>query len=185
MSIIAAEMLALQRLYEWKKTAPGRIALTQPMGIAMLNAEAVTRAGEGAALRAGSLAGPAPAGRQRDAGPARTAGLPGGGDHRLDGGQRHHHAHLQGQAQPHRGNLLGALRALGVFEQQGDLAGRVRPARWRAAQAATGLHIRQLWWRRCAPGCRGKSPRCDCDQALGDAAQPCRPGNWKPVDEGM
>jgi long-chain acyl-CoA synthetase len=28
----APEMLALQRLYHWEKTAPGRIALTQPMG---------------------------------------------------------------------------------------------------------------------------------------------------------
>jgi len=37
MSIIAPELLALQRLYEWEKTAPGRVALTQPMG------EGVTR----------------------------------------------------------------------------------------------------------------------------------------------
>jgi long-chain acyl-CoA synthetase len=32
MSTSAPEMLALQRLYHWEKTAPGRIALTQPMG---------------------------------------------------------------------------------------------------------------------------------------------------------
>ena len=32
MSTVAPEMLALQRLYHWEKTAPGRIALTQPMG---------------------------------------------------------------------------------------------------------------------------------------------------------
>ena len=29
---VAPEMLALQRLYHWEKTAPDRIALTQPMG---------------------------------------------------------------------------------------------------------------------------------------------------------
>ena len=32
MSAIASEYLALQRLYQWEKTAAGRIALTQPMG---------------------------------------------------------------------------------------------------------------------------------------------------------
>ena len=32
MSNVAPEMLALQRLYHWEKTPPGRIALTQPMG---------------------------------------------------------------------------------------------------------------------------------------------------------
>ena len=32
MSAVAAELLALQRLYHWEKTAPGRIAMTQPMG---------------------------------------------------------------------------------------------------------------------------------------------------------
>jgi len=32
MTTIAPEFLALQRLYHWEKTAPGRIALTQPMG---------------------------------------------------------------------------------------------------------------------------------------------------------
>jgi long-chain acyl-CoA synthetase len=32
MSIIAAEFLALQRLYHWEKTEPNRVALTQPMG---------------------------------------------------------------------------------------------------------------------------------------------------------
>lgn len=32
MSKIAAEYLALQRLYHWEKTAPHRVALTQPMG---------------------------------------------------------------------------------------------------------------------------------------------------------
>lgn len=32
MSTVAPEMLALQRLYRWEETAPGRIALTQPMG---------------------------------------------------------------------------------------------------------------------------------------------------------
>ena len=32
MSAIASEYLALQRLYQWEKAAPGRIALTQPMG---------------------------------------------------------------------------------------------------------------------------------------------------------
>ncbi len=29
---VAPDMLALQRLYHWEKTAPDRIALTQPMG---------------------------------------------------------------------------------------------------------------------------------------------------------
>ena len=32
MSTVPAELLALQRLYYWEKTAPDRIALTQPMG---------------------------------------------------------------------------------------------------------------------------------------------------------
>ena len=32
MSTVPSEMLALQRLYHWEKTAPDRIALTQPMG---------------------------------------------------------------------------------------------------------------------------------------------------------
>jgi long-chain acyl-CoA synthetase len=32
MSLIAPEFLALQRLYHWEKTAPNRVALTQPMG---------------------------------------------------------------------------------------------------------------------------------------------------------
>jgi len=32
MSQIAPELLALQRLYHWEKTAPNRVALTQPMG---------------------------------------------------------------------------------------------------------------------------------------------------------
>ena len=32
MSTIPSDMLAMQRLYQWEKTAPGRIALTQPMG---------------------------------------------------------------------------------------------------------------------------------------------------------
>ena len=32
MNTTATDMLALQRLYHWEKTAPGRIALTQPMG---------------------------------------------------------------------------------------------------------------------------------------------------------
>ena len=32
MSAIASEYLALQRLYQWQKAAPGRIALTQPTG---------------------------------------------------------------------------------------------------------------------------------------------------------
>ncbi|HEX7438349.1 MAG TPA: AMP-binding protein [Caldimonas sp.] len=32
MSTIPSDMLALQRLYHWEKTAPNRIALTQPMG---------------------------------------------------------------------------------------------------------------------------------------------------------
>lgn len=32
MSSVSPEMLALQRLYHWEKTAPERIALTQPMG---------------------------------------------------------------------------------------------------------------------------------------------------------
>jgi long-chain acyl-CoA synthetase len=32
MNIVPSEMLALQRIYEWERTAPGRIALTQPMG---------------------------------------------------------------------------------------------------------------------------------------------------------
>ena len=32
MSTIASDMLALQRLYQWEKTAPDRIAMTQPMG---------------------------------------------------------------------------------------------------------------------------------------------------------
>jgi long-chain acyl-CoA synthetase len=32
MSTVSPEMLALQRLYHWEKTAPGRLALTQPMG---------------------------------------------------------------------------------------------------------------------------------------------------------
>lgn len=32
MNNASLEMLALQRLYHWEKTAPGRIALTQPMG---------------------------------------------------------------------------------------------------------------------------------------------------------
>ncbi|MFZ2293730.1 MAG: AMP-binding protein [Polaromonas sp.] len=32
MNTVATEMLALQRLYYWEKTAPDRIALTQPMG---------------------------------------------------------------------------------------------------------------------------------------------------------
>ena len=32
MSIIAPDYLALQRLYHWEKTAPNRVALTQPMG---------------------------------------------------------------------------------------------------------------------------------------------------------
>jgi long-chain acyl-CoA synthetase len=32
MSIVAAEFLALQRLYHWEKTEPNRVALTQPMG---------------------------------------------------------------------------------------------------------------------------------------------------------
>ena len=32
MTAVATEMLALNRLYHWEKTTPGRIALTQPMG---------------------------------------------------------------------------------------------------------------------------------------------------------
>jgi len=32
MSLIAPDYLALQRLYHWEKTAPNRVALTQPMG---------------------------------------------------------------------------------------------------------------------------------------------------------
>jgi long-chain acyl-CoA synthetase len=32
MSQVASELLALQRLYHWEKTAPNRVALTQPMG---------------------------------------------------------------------------------------------------------------------------------------------------------
>ena len=32
MSTVPSNMLALQRLYEWEKTAPDRIALSQPMG---------------------------------------------------------------------------------------------------------------------------------------------------------
>jgi len=32
MSTVPFEMLALQRLYHWERTAPDRIALTQPMG---------------------------------------------------------------------------------------------------------------------------------------------------------
>jgi long-chain acyl-CoA synthetase len=32
MSQVSADLLALQRLYHWEKTTPGRIALTQPMG---------------------------------------------------------------------------------------------------------------------------------------------------------
>jgi long-chain acyl-CoA synthetase len=32
MSQVAPELLALQRLYHWEKTAPNRVALTQPMG---------------------------------------------------------------------------------------------------------------------------------------------------------
>ena len=32
MSKIAPDLLALQRLYHWEKTAPNRVALTQPMG---------------------------------------------------------------------------------------------------------------------------------------------------------
>ena len=32
MTKIAPDLLALQRLYHWEKTAPTRVALTQPMG---------------------------------------------------------------------------------------------------------------------------------------------------------
>ncbi|MDP3836046.1 MAG: AMP-binding protein, partial [Hydrogenophaga sp.] len=32
MTQVAPELLALQRLYHWEKTAPNRVALTQPMG---------------------------------------------------------------------------------------------------------------------------------------------------------
>ncbi len=32
MSLVPSEFLALQRLYHWEKTAPNRVALTQPMG---------------------------------------------------------------------------------------------------------------------------------------------------------
>ena len=31
-SIIAAEALALQRLYHWERNAPERVALSQPLG---------------------------------------------------------------------------------------------------------------------------------------------------------
>ena len=36
MSKVSSDMLALQRLYLWEKTAPARIALTQPMGDAVV-----------------------------------------------------------------------------------------------------------------------------------------------------
>ena len=36
MSKVSSDMLALQRLYLWEKTAPGRITLTQPMGDAVV-----------------------------------------------------------------------------------------------------------------------------------------------------
>ena len=32
MTTVPNQLLALQRLYEWEKTTPDRIALTQPMG---------------------------------------------------------------------------------------------------------------------------------------------------------
>ena len=32
MNAVKQESLALQRLYHWERTAPGRIALSQPMG---------------------------------------------------------------------------------------------------------------------------------------------------------
>ncbi|MEO5607803.1 MAG: AMP-binding protein, partial [Polaromonas sp.] len=36
MTTVSSDMLALQRLYHWEKTAPDRVVLTQPMGKGML-----------------------------------------------------------------------------------------------------------------------------------------------------
>ncbi|TMH00918.1 MAG: hypothetical protein E6H79_16185 [Betaproteobacteria bacterium] len=51
---------------------------------------------------------------QREARPARADELPGRRQPAVDGRERIHHADLQGQAQPHRGGVRRAVRALGA-----------------------------------------------------------------------
>ena len=106
--------------------------LGQPLGIVMLNADAA--AALGGARRPGGargLAGRAPDEGQRRARSARAARLPGGGGRAVVGGERLHHADLQGQAQPDRGGLRAAVRTLDREPPAGGLAhrlaGRGRP----------------------------------------------------------
>ena len=89
--------------------------LGQPLGIVMLNADSVARLADRRARSEleQSLAAHLKT-HQRHARPARAAAVHRGRDHRLDGGQRHHHADLQGQAQPHRGPVRALLRGMGV-----------------------------------------------------------------------
>mmetsp|Transcript_22407 Transcript_22407/g.88726 ORF Transcript_22407/g.88726 Transcript_22407/m.88726 type:complete len:265 (-) Transcript_22407:875-1669(-) len=85
----------------------------------------------GRAHRTDGRAVQAPGRRQCAAGPARAARRAGADQDPLDRGQRLHHADLQGQAQPHRGGLLGQLRELGQQEEQGHLR-RLSPHRAQA-----------------------------------------------------
>ena len=79
------------------------------------------------AQRARNLTGQPPQGHQRHAGPARATAVHRDRHHRLDGGQRHHHAHLQGQAQPHRRPVCAALRSLGGVGQEGRVGQGLTP----------------------------------------------------------
>ena len=94
--------------------------LGQPLALLMLNAEAVGTAARRRRRKAeleASLAEHLKA-HQRDARSARAARLPGRDDRGLDGGQRPHHADLQGQAQPHRGPVRRQLRERWVGQRK-------------------------------------------------------------------
>lgn len=97
--------------------------LAQPLGIVMLNAETVAHCQNGAARAAleSSLAQHLTS-LNATLEPHEQLKCLVACHQRLDGGEGPHHAHLQGQARPHRRAVLGALRALGGFGQKGDLA---------------------------------------------------------------
>ena len=141
--------------------------LGQPLALIMLNDEANKQVDNGGKSRARGLARRAPETRQRHAGPARAARLPGDHGRVVDGGQRPDHADLQGQAQPHRGHVRQELRALGGPAQAGGLEPVSRAAR----PADKGVNSRAA-----APAGPSASRRRRTAAALRRA-----PSRWRPV----
>ena len=107
--------------------------LGQPLGIVMLNLDAVQRAAVAVGTRgARGLARGPPRVDQRAARSARAARLPGGRDAAVDRRERAHHADLQGAAQPGRGRVRAVLRPLAGGAPLGHLARGVKRAAARA-----------------------------------------------------